>query len=425
MALVLVTAAAPAHPEDALWPALTGGKFDLLVNYRYEHVDDDLRPEPGDASTIRTTFGYTTGQFHGLLLRGLIQDVREVVIDDFDDGTMRPNSKTDHAAIPDPSDTDFIEGYIGFTGVPDTTFKLGRQIVTFRDAPFHRFIGTVLWRQNWMNHDAFTVQNRSLPDTLLDYVYSWNVNRIFTDEAAVGSLANFRGDAHLLNLQYAGIPLGKMEAYAYLLDFDNSPGNSTQTYGARFAGTRTLTGAWRAIYAVEYAHEADYAGNPGRISAHYVLAEGGMGVALKGPVADVSVKFSYELLDGDGGTDRFITPLATGHAFQGWADRFLDTPQDGIEDYYLTATAQVMGAKFTLEYHELDSDNMDYDYGDELDLMLTRTFLEHYTIGLKCALYDADRNDGNLLRNGPTSASPRGTAVNDANKYWAYATIKF
>ena len=423
--LGLAPAAVMAGEGDAFWQAISGGKFDLLMNYRYEHVDDDARPEPGDASTLRTTFGYTTGQFHGLGMRGLLQDVRDVFEDDFDDGTMRPNSKTQHAVVADPSDTDFIEGYLSYSGLPDTSFKLGRQLVTFRDPPFHRFIGNVLWRQNWMNHDAFSVQNRSLPDTIIDYVYSWNVNRIFTDEAAVSSLANFRSDSHLFNVQYSGIPLGRLEAYAYLLDFDNAPASSTQTYGARFSGARELIKAWKALYAVEYAHETDYAGNPARIAANYLLAEAGAAVTIGGPVETISVKFTYELLDGDGGADRFITPLATSHPYQGWADRFLDTPQDGIEDYYVTATMGVMGAKFTLEYHDLNADNLGYDYGEELDVMVTRTFYEHYTFGLKYAQYDADLNADNLLRNGGTSESPRGPVINDAARAWVFATIKF
>ena len=124
LSCMLGLAPAPVAAEDALWPAITSGKFDFLMNYRYEHVDDDLRPEPGDASTLRTTFGYTTGQFHGFGARGLLQDVRDVFEDDFDDGTQRPNSKTRHAVIPDPSDTDFIEGYVSYSGLPDT--KIGR-----------------------------------------------------------------------------------------------------------------------------------------------------------------------------------------------------------------------------------------------------------------------------------------------------------
>lgn len=413
-----------AAAEDDLWQALISGKVDFFANYRYEHVEDDLRPRDADAATLRTTLGYTTGAFYDFGLRGLLMDVREAGAGDFDDGSGRPNAHTDRAVVADPSDTDFLEAYLSYTGFPDTVLKLGRQIMTHRDAPFHRFLGTVVWRQTWQNHDGFSVYNTSLPDTTIQYGYSWNVNRIFTDEAP-GSLANFDSDSHFLNVVYRGVPWGRVEAYAYLLDFDNAPGNSTQTYGLRFSGAKKISERWQAIYTLEYAHELDYAGNPGRIDAGYFLGEAGAGITLGGAVESVTLKFSYELLGGDGGSDRFITPLATGHAFQGWADRFLDTPQDGIEDYFVTAVIGVLDANLTLEYHDLNSDDLGYHYGEELDLMLTRTFFQHYTLGLKYADYDADRSVANLARNGPGSASPRGTVVNDASRFWAFAQVKF
>jgi len=411
--------------EDDLWQAITGGKADLLMNYRYEHVDDDLRPKEADASTLRTVLGYTTGTFHDFGARAALQDVRTIVIDDFDDGTGRPNSKTDHAVVVDPSETDLLEGYMSYAGISATTLKLGRQVITHRDSPFHSFIGNVVWRQNWQNYDAFTFQNKSIKNMIVQYAYTWNVNRIFTDEAVVNSQANFDSNSHFFNAEYSGFSLGKLEAYAYLLDFNNSLGNSTQTYGARFAGSKGMTGKLKALYTLEYAHETDYAGNPGDISAHYFLGEAGVSVAPGGAISAVTLKFSYELLGGDGGVDRFITPLATAHPYQGWADRFLDTPQDGIQDYYLTAIVNAFGASFRLEYHDFNSDNRSYDYGDELDVILTRTFREHYTFGLKYADYDADGNADNLARNGAASASPRGTVVNDASKFWAFAQIKF
>ena len=146
-----------ANAEDAFWSALTGGKFDFSSRYRFEHVDDDLAPggiplQDAKASTIRTTLGYKTGMFQNFDARILLQDVRDVGIDDFNDGTGRPNAKVQYAVVADPSDTDFIEGYLGFSGVPGTYIKAGRQLITYRDAPHHRYIGTVLWRQNWQNH---------------------------------------------------------------------------------------------------------------------------------------------------------------------------------------------------------------------------------------------------------------------------------
>jgi len=420
--LCLATGVAPA--DGTLVEAITSGKPDLLLNYRYEHVEDDLRPLDADAATLRTTLGYTTGTFAGFGVRAALNDVRQAGADDFDDGTGRPGSKTDHAVVADPSDTDFLEAYLSYGGLGDTTLKVGRQIMTHREAPFHRFLGTVVWRQTWQTHDGFSLVNTSLPDTTINYGYSWNVNRIFTDEG-VGSLGNFDSNSHFLNVLYGGLPAGSLEAYAYLLDFDNAQASSTQTYGLRFSGLRKLNEKWQVIYALEYAHEFDYAQNPGHIDADYVLAEGGAVFAPGGTVESISLKFSYELLGGDGGTDRFITPLATAHPYQGWADRFLDTPQDGIEDYYLTAQAGLLGAKLTLEYHDLNSDHLGYDYGTEVDVMLTRTFLKHYTLGIKYADYDADRSARNLDRNGPAGGSPRGTVINDAAKFWVWGQARF
>ena len=57
--------------ETSFWDAIVGGKVDFSARYRFEHVEDDrvnsvtgLKLNDADASTIRTTLGYKTGQFH-------------------------------------------------------------------------------------------------------------------------------------------------------------------------------------------------------------------------------------------------------------------------------------------------------------------------------------------------------------------------
>jgi hypothetical protein len=70
-------------------------------------------------------------------------------------------------------------------------------------------------------------------------------------------------------------------------------------------------------------------------------------------------------------------------------------------------------------YHDLSSNRDDYDYGTELDLQLTKTFKEHYTVGLKYADYDADENSLNVQRNAVT-----GQAF-DLTKFWAWMEVKF
>ncbi len=424
LALIAFAASSPmktAQAEDAFWSALTGGKVDFSARYRYEHVDDDAAADQADASTIRTTLGYTTGSFYGFGARILGQDVRDVFVDDFNDGTMRPNSKTNFAVVADPSETDFLEAYLSYSGqgetiLSDTTFKLGRQIITYRAAPFHRHVGTVLWRQNWQNHDAFTFQNTSLPDTTIRYAYSWNINRIFTDESPVSARANFDSDSHLVNIQYGGLKFAKLEGYAYLLDFENSPANSRETYGGRVTGGFPVSEQLKIIYAGEYASQDDYGAATASVDEDYYLGEIGIKFTPGNIIKVLVLKFDYEVLSGNG-TASFRTPIATGHAFQGWADRFLTTPGDGVEDAYFTAVVKAFGAKFIASYHMLESDNMSYDYGDELDLLAVKTFKKHYTLGTKVAFYDSDRNATNIARGGARAA--------DTTKIWAWAQIKF
>jgi len=414
--------------DDPFWAALTGGKFDFSSRYRYEHVDDNALKADGttldqaDASTIRTTLGYTTGDFHGFGFRLMGQDVRDVFVDDFNDATGRPSSRTKYAVVADPEDTDFLEAYLSYKGQGEsilnaTTMKLGRQIITYRNAPFHRFMGTVLWRQNWQNHDAFTVQNKSFADTTINYAYSWNVNRIFTDEA-VGGKGEFDSDSHFVNVKYDGFNYAKLEGYAYLLDFDNSPANSTETFGGRVHGGYPMSDQWKLLYAGEYASQGDYGDNPANVDEDYYLGE--LGVKFtpgKGtPISSVVLKIDYEVLTGNG-TNSFRTPLATGHAFQGWTDRFLTTPRDGIEDFYITSVIGIYGAKFIASYHMIESDNLSYDYGDELDLLLVKTFKDHYTFGAKIGIYDADTNATNAARNPSQSA--------DVTKTWFWGQVKF
>jgi hypothetical protein len=83
----------------------------------------------------------------------------------------------------------------------------------------------------------------------------------------------------------------------------------------------------------------------------------------------------YEELGSDGGVAAFQTPLATLHAFNGWADLFLTTPATGLRDYYAGvgktfAVPFLPGLKADLTYHEFDSEFGGLDYGSEWDASL-------------------------------------------------------
>jgi hypothetical protein len=59
----------------------------------------------------------------------------------------------------------------------------------------------------------------------------------------------------------------------------------------------------------------------------------------------------------------FTTPLGTLHKFQGWADKFLTTPPNGLEDLYANASVNLKGVgvldtlAFVVSYHDYDAEH--------------------------------------------------------------------
>ena len=419
-----------------LWQAISGGKPDLYMRYRFEHVADDQLPVVKDAyaNTLRTALGYSTGLFYDFGAYVQLEDVRALGDDLFNDGGQ--NGVTNRAAVVDPEGTEINQANIRYRGFPRTMITVGRQEIEHRLAPLHRFVGNILWRQNWQSFDAVRIVNDSLPATHIDYAYLWNVNRIFGEDNPLPDRSNFRSDSHVLDITYGGFSWGKLEGYSYLLDFNSrvlgTQALGTATYGARFQGTRDVIAySTKILYAAEYARQMDYADNPADIGVNYLMGELG---ATKGfnsqTFESLTLKVSYELLESDGPVAvkggrvarAFQTPLGTNHAFQGWADRFLNTPADGIADLYGTLATKVYGAQFALIYHDFNSDRDDYGYGTEWDAQVTRVIADHYTVGVKYASYEADQNALNRARNGAASG---GKQAFDLEKVWVWVEFKF
>lgn len=417
---LLFMVALPATAADTLQEAIVNGKFSLNLRYRFEHVDDDFQPggmplKDANASTLRTVVSYQSGVFHGFSTLLELEQVSRIFGGEFNEGLGKPSR---YATVVDPDGTELNQGYLQYQAPLATALRVGRQIITYRDAPFHRFIGTILWRQNWQTFDAVSLANKYFTDTTISYAYVWNVNRIF-GESAPGPLANFDSDSHFINIQNGHFQWAQLEGYAYLLDFDNAPRFSSQTFGIRLHGEYPLNNfPLVPLYTLEYADQSDYANNTTGYDASYQLLEGGFKIKPPQVLDSLMVKFSYERLSGDGTVNgSFVTILGTNHAFQGTVDRFLVTPNDGIRDYYLSSVMTARGFKFNISYHMLQSDHLDYDYGDELDMELSRGFGKHLTLGLKYADYNADGNATNLARNTTVAA--------DTRKIWVYGIFKY
>ena len=76
----------------------------------------------------------------------------------------------------------------------------------------------------------------------------------------------------------------------------------------------------------------------------------------------------------------------------------------------------------THEDMHFSADNDGYDYGTEWDAQLSKTFWEHYTLGLIYATYNANANALNLTRNG---AASMGKQAFDLDKAWVWIEMKF
>jgi hypothetical protein len=401
---VLITAPTATMADDAFFEALSSGKVSFSARARYEGVDQDGKKD-ADAFTIRTTLGYKTGQFHGFSAFAEVEDVTELGSDNYNSLT---NGETAYAVVADPDGTEINQAYLQYNGF-DTEVKFGRQEITYRNAPFHRFIGNVLWRQNHQSFDALSITNASFEDTTINYAYIDEVHTIFGDDRDVGTFIK-DGDidlnAHLINIQYSGLSIGKLEGYGYFLDYNDKEAISSQTLGLRLSGAQAINADWKVIYTAEYANQDDYKDGTMDDQSYY-LAE--VGAKYKGWLA----KLSYELQEGDG-TDSFKTPLGTNHAYQGWADMFLSTPAQGLEDIYVTVVGKVLGAKVVAVYHDFETDKGSLDAGNEIDLLVQKTFKKHYTLGMKYSDYNAD-----------SEYSAVNSKSVDTEKFWLFGQVKF
>jgi hypothetical protein len=201
------------------------------------------------------------------------------------------------------------------------------------------------------------------------------------------------GDNVFANLSYKH-KVGTLTGFAYLVDQDEAAINgfrmSSKTFGARFAGSTPLSKKAKLSYLASYARQSDYHRNPSTYSADYIAAE--LGVEAKG----FKLLGGYEVLGADKGValTSFQTPYATLHKFNGWADKFLVTPPNGLQDAYgvLSYTKPKAGKLQTVtvqaNYHSYRSDRLGIGYGDEIGAQLSAK-MKRYTFTLKYADYNA------------------------------------
>lgn len=407
-------ATTPATPPPALTPlekvdkffngkvpdAISKGKFSLNVRLRYEFADQSNLGQ-SDALTARTRFGFTTAPVYGFqaMLEG--ENISNI-IDDENYNAAGSNGQGTKTIIADPATTELNQAWLSYSNWKSTA-KVGRQRVVLDNA---RFVGDVGWRQNMQTFDAVTFQNNSIDKLSLFYGYLWEIHRIFGDVNGLpAGNRDFHSNSHIFNASYNACEFAKFTGYSYLLDFDNSAANSTATYGGSISGAWTFDkdNKGKVNYKGEFAWQKDYGSSALNYQAEYYNLEASVDYDR------YTIGGGYEVL----GTDNlqgFKTPLATLHAFNGWADVFLATPANGLRDAYVFAQVGLPGGvPVRVVYHKFDADSGGADLGQEIDVQVSKKLGKHWALLAKYAYYDG-------------VAAP---AAFDAHKFWAQLEFNY
>jgi hypothetical protein len=326
---------------------------------RYESVDQG--PLEADALTLRLRAGAEArlGKFSILAEgEGTLAPVNDynafpfVIID----SQRRPQ----FAVVSDPQNVELNRLQLQYKS-KELTVTAGRQRINLDD---QRWVGSVGWRQNEQTFDAIRGEATVGPVSL-DLTYAISQRTIFGGDAgpraAIGGKFIFAG---------LGTKLGPIQGklFSYLIDYDEGFAlpNSSQTYGGYLAGSVPLGKATEFSLRASYARQSDYGRNPFDYAADYWSFEAGT------KLAGFNITGGWERLGSDNGR-AIQTPLATLHKFNGWADLFLTTPPNGLEDAYLSVGRTFEGVKMlpglnaNVAFHQFDSARSNLEYGTEWD----------------------------------------------------------
>ena len=363
----------PAHAGESR-PDAT---FAWNARLRYEQVDAAAFAAPAEATTLRLRAGLRLGGATGW--SALMEGEAIAAAGAYNSGA---NGRTLRPQVLDPEGVELNQAWLGWRGT-HVGATLGRQRLLFDD---QRWVGNVGWRQNEQTFDALALELAPRMDLALRYAFLDRVHRVAGDDAR-DPLARERAlSTHLLN---AGWKHGRQAwtGYGYLHEDRDVASASSATWGLRWTGSRALADAELA-WTVEAARQREHANNPLRFSHAYWRVEPAL------TVRGLSVRAGWEHLGGDG-AHALQTPLATLHAFNGWADTFLSTPAHGLDDRYLALGGRVGGERggerpgWQLAWHDFRADRGGARYGSEWDVSLALPLRKGLAATVKLADYRA------------------------------------
>lgn len=403
-----------AMPEYTFLNSIKEGQSMTSFRLRYEEVEQDPSAtfrHDAQAWTLRSLVGWQSAPYHNFSIGAQIINVAKLS-DDFNNlarGVPQPG-KGDYPAVVDPDFTNINQLYVDWTGIRNTKVRLGRQSVKLDNV---RFIGNVDFRQVMQVFDGIAVENKSIQNVELYAAWFNRVRSINTDLKT--------DDTGILRGTWRYTPSESLTAYAYLADQEEAPAAadfSSQTFGLRLDGSRKLDDNWRLLYTAEYAKQDDYRQGLDNVDAHYYRIGAGAGLGVWW------ARLDQELLSSNDGKYGFRTPLGTNHLYQGWADKFLTTPNSGIRDTFITAGSKWGNVTFLTEYHWIESDEnfakvgggQGNSFGKEWDVSVAYTYDKHLSGKVEYASFKEEEQRA--------GAGPSGR-VRDTDKLWLTMMVSF
>lgn len=375
---VLLAMSLPASSQSP--PPASGLSLDMRL--RYESVSDDAFARDANANTMRARVGWRSETYSGWSFFGEFEGTVN-----FNDGSFNNtrNGNVSYPVVTDPKNAELNQLYANYQPDAATRVTIGRQRIIYDN---HRFFGTGGWRQNEQTFDAIDAAHTFDGGFSLRYSYLDRAVRIFGDDHPNRNLGRWNLSTHLFSGNFVAGP-GVLTGYAHLIENETLPLTSHRNLGLRYVAKGGPADGLGWLATVEFANQDNYADGASIIDANYLLLEGGL------VWTGYTYKLGFEQLGGDGRYG-FQTPFATGHAFNGWDDKFLTTPVNGLNDLYLSAGGALGKegwlAKTTwlVAFHDFSADHGSADYGTEWDLQLAFPVAKNLNGIVKFADYNAD-----------------------------------
>jgi|TARA_R110000772_G_scaffold129051_4_gene237069 hypothetical protein len=369
---------AAGDSTDSVVGMISDGSAHLDFRYRLEYVDQQPLADTALASTLRSRLTLASAAWAGVSFQLEIDDVTALGNDLYNSTT---NGELRYPVVADPEGTEVNRAQLDYrAGALHGT--LGRQRILHGN---HRFVGNVVWRQNEQTYDGLRAQWQPASGLQLDASYVYRVQRIFgPDDGA--QPADWDGDIGLLRATFSPAEKQSLSGFVYLLDIDSDANyapaltiaNATDTVGVEYSGQWSGFNLNMAL-----ATQSDAGDNPASYRATYYNVDAGWTMPL------AKLELGYEVLGSDNG-EGFRTPLATLHKFQGWADKFLGTPGDGIRDTWFAVSGRRDSLNWRAVYHDFRTDKHRRGLGSELDLLLGWTLTPRVSLELKAAFFEGD-----------------------------------